>query len=658
PVIGGLTLTLFIVLTVSLIIVSISLEEADTARAGMENSLSEARTQERRAIAARRDAESESRRANREAVKAGAAAEQARTAAGHAREEAHRARVQAYRPTLFLAQRAIEDGDYQEARRLLEATESELRGWEWRHLQRYLPVRLGAMAPIVKAPFVDISPDGKRLAGQSGGNVFVYDLNTGAYVNSVLGSQDMVGYSCMLKFDASGERLFAPIRPRDMKTVADYALEIVDLKTKQRLPRLKNVWLFGASHWPDLLPVLHVGPSEKGTEAWETLLNVPSGEEREIWRGPPDVWYFEKRELAVSADGKHYSRRTDKLLEYRRVEDDQPVEQPLLEKLRVGFDATSSDGKLVAGRAAETFDLNGTRIVEGSFLVIDLERQVQLSRLESPPSGQLYANFARLPPISQPQFRFSHDGKYAWAIHHVLVSMTAYFWETATGRYLGKAQVVAVSPSGTEIASLEGMTVVTERLPWDQSPILQRLHCYPSTHYLTWLPNGVLIGTSEYPRQVKAPGAKAEVDAPWLPVRQPGITLIECDPPQPPGPAVVHPDSGELIFARNYPVIHFVDPETAKVVRKLELAAPPEAPVKGLEVRSLLLLREPLRLATVHRQDLVRLWDLEDGRLLDTIEVKLGQQMDADVAPDGRHWAVGAQQGAAVFDGSERIGAF
>jgi hypothetical protein len=80
-----------------------------------------------------------------------------------------------------------------------------------------------------------------------------------------------------------------------------------------------------------------------------------------------------------------------------------------------------------------------------------------------------------------------------------------------------------------------------------------------------------------------------------------------------------------LIFARNYPVIHFVDASTAQVNHKLELAAPADPAVKPRDVPMLFLLRDPLRLATVHLQNQVRVWDLEDGRLLDTIEVGLGQ---------------------------------
>jgi hypothetical protein len=662
PWLGGLTLALFATLTTSLIVASVLLSQKAVAlqssqdnerevgkqKGLVEAALGKAQTQTKLAQAETKRADIEKDNAVREAGRANLAAEDAR-------KQTAVAQMRSYRPTFMLAHRAIEDGDLKRARSLLFDTPAELRDWEWRHLKSFLPRDSRSIAPVLL--MVDLSPDGVTLA-QSNHNsdLIFYDLVSGK-VRAKVPSPDLYSAArSKLQFDVSGKRLFRPAqlkRPQGQGFLPVEVVDVFDVATAKRERRLEDVWGFGVSRSPRWLPLLRtrVNPAE----AWEALCDLETGEEREIWRGEPTVWDRERRKLSVSADGRRYARQTTTLLEYRDAQTNEIVEEPILQAMGVGYDSTSRDGEWVAGRAFDAYRIGDQDVAAGDYCVLDLTAKRVVSRLEMERAREVLSYFGLGARQTSPPFQFSTDKRYLWIAINWHTSRgrsdgwspmvtssasTGYYWEAATGRYLGCAQSNAVAPSGT--AHLDGSNYAT--LPWDRPALIERTVLYPAVHHLGWLSDGTAVTAGEFGghRPFDALGSSSNG---WRVERHPGwIQLRSENANQGVGPITVD-EVQDLIYAvRDFPTVTVLRP-TGEVVRKIELPMQ----VADQRPRKLLLGDQGKTLYTLHPRDVVRRWRLDDDTLIDETPIASGEQFDLALSADERLLAVATARGAIVF---------
>ncbi|HOZ49873.1 MAG TPA: protein kinase [Candidatus Hydrogenedentes bacterium] len=147
--------------------------------------------EERDAALAAREKEQQAREAE----------ERARRESELAREEEHEARQlaerESYRSSVLLAQRNIEDGLFERARKALWATPEDKRNWEWGYL-------LGRCYQDVytfsehddRIVDLDLSPDGSRFATASwDGAACVWEMDTGRLAAKLKGHED--GLTCV-----------------------------------------------------------------------------------------------------------------------------------------------------------------------------------------------------------------------------------------------------------------------------------------------------------------------------------------------------------------------------------------------------------------------------------------------------------------------------
>jgi len=126
---------------------------------------------------ARAEAEHAKRQAEGEAARADAALASAELATRDALE-------QGYVASLAAARAALDDASSEELLRHLSETPADLRGWEWRHLMARTDASLGTLGRHDAAVSgVAVSPDGTRMASASwAGELELRDLRTGERV--------------------------------------------------------------------------------------------------------------------------------------------------------------------------------------------------------------------------------------------------------------------------------------------------------------------------------------------------------------------------------------------------------------------------------------------------------------------------------------------
>lgn len=660
PWLGGLTLALFATLTTSLVVVTVLLSQKGAALLSSQENEREVGRQKRLVEAALDETKAQTRLAQAEATRADGEKEnavreagRANRAAEEARKQAAIARMRSYRPTFLLAKRAIDDGDLHRARNLLNDTPPELRDWEWRHLQAFLPRASRFVAP--QLTMADISPDGVTLAQSLNGDLQLYDLTSGQERSRVRSPGLFTAPRSKLQFDVSGKRLFRPAQLRRPQSVGlpIGIVDVFDVATAKSERRLEDVWSIGVSRSPRWLPVLRTGG--KPPEAWETLYDLEAGQEREVWRGPPAVWDSELRKLSVSASGDRYARQTNSLLEYRNVTTNDVVEEPILHALGVGYDSTSRDGAWVAGRAFDPLRIGKEEVAAGDYCVLDLAGSRVVSRLEMSRARDVLSCFALGARQTSPPFQFSTDKRFLWiAINWhtsrgrsdgwspILTSPTStcYYWETASGRFLGCAQSKVVVPSGTAHIDQNGY----ETLPWDRPALIERTVLYPAVHHLGWLSDGRAVGTSDFGGHRPLETSQSPGEG-WHVEHSPGwIQLRSENPSLGVGPIVVD-DHQDLIYtSRDFPMITVLRPtgETVRTV-KLSTASPDQRP------RKLLLGADGTTLYALFPRDVLRSWRLEDGTLAEETSVASGEQFDMALTSDGKSLAVATARGAVVL---------
>jgi WD40 repeat protein len=138
-----------------------------------------AETETRRARAAEKEAESQKQLARNEAVRAEKQAALAQKETERADERAHAADYERYVAAIQFADASIKNGRLALAERTLLSAPEQMRNWEWGHLiHRLHPERL--QLPVENASIVSYSPDGTRIyVGCDDGSASIWDADTG-----------------------------------------------------------------------------------------------------------------------------------------------------------------------------------------------------------------------------------------------------------------------------------------------------------------------------------------------------------------------------------------------------------------------------------------------------------------------------------------------
>jgi WD40 repeat protein len=177
---AGVVTTAAGVLAVVAAALGVMYQNADRLRAAAVEEQAKAERAEAIATGARREAE----RQRAAAAAAGGVAVQARDALAAARETL--ARVE-YGRTMQVAHQEWREGNVGASRRLLEATRPDLRGWEWRYLDRLCNADEMTLRHDGDVWAVSFSPDGTRIL-TGGRTARVWDAKTGKVRLNIEGS--------------------------------------------------------------------------------------------------------------------------------------------------------------------------------------------------------------------------------------------------------------------------------------------------------------------------------------------------------------------------------------------------------------------------------------------------------------------------------------
>ncbi len=362
-----------------------------------------------------------------------------------------------YTAHMNLAKQAWEETRIPRMEELLERHrpkpgEPDLRGFEWHYLYRLSHFDLLTLKGHTgRVNGVAYSPDGKRLASAGGGEVKVWDAQTGQELLSIKHAYQVSDVA----FSPDGKRL-ASAGPGTGDTV-----KVWDAQTGQELLSLKGLNADFVAFSPDGKRLAYgSNPRDETKNTWAAtevkVCDAQTGQELLTCKGHTSyIW-----SVAFSPDGKRLaSASADKTVKVWDAQTGQEILSLKGHTTQVESVAFSPDGKrLASGEDHASSEDHGT------VKVWDAQTGQELLTLKGQSSGG---------PVA-----FSPDGK---RLASGSYDNTVKVWDAQTGQelrtFIGVGNCVVFSPDGKRLASANyGKTVKVWDAQQDQESLTLRGH--------------------------------------------------------------------------------------------------------------------------------------------------------------------------------------
>ncbi|QDT95906.1 WD40 repeat domain-containing serine/threonine protein kinase [Gimesia aquarii] len=403
--------------------------------------------------------------------------QQAKQERDNAEKAAIVARKESSRNQILLAAKEIQEGRFQEAMAMLNATSKEDRNWIWRIQLGRVPreacrFSLNSDTRNSSVPIVSFDHQGKKFAVP-----FYSTSNVSPYVTRIVNieTQKLIStlplkWSAVLSSFTRDGRYLLVYKPIKRGNWYFKELGVYDTQKKTIIATHPEVL-----HFEILRDCEHKILLEKKMDDQPrfSIWDFRNNKSEDLGTGP----FCFPGNFSLAPDKKSLAFRTRNKVTFSTKETrEEKTQRSVMKRLGAIHSNASDDFKYIVGQLQDTWNWEerGRIIAPGQVAVVQLPDKI-ISKLESNSAVAedllVYSDKqSNISPGKWQGFRISNDNQYVTLNLNttgspICFSTSLCWWNMKSGEFIGKAQGVSISPQGNLYANVEYNEVVIRKAP-------------------------------------------------------------------------------------------------------------------------------------------------------------------------------------------------